>query len=63
MSNTTTKSVTVTARYTTKDLARRFRTTTRTVRRALRSIRNDGQYTRYSVTSKLAERVGEKLAA
>jgi hypothetical protein len=54
---------TVTARYTTKQLAARFRTTTRNVRRALRSIRNDGQYTRYSVTSKLAERVGEKLAA
>jgi DeoR/GlpR family transcriptional regulator of sugar metabolism len=58
---TVTKSAT--ARFTTKQLATRFRTTTRTVRRALRSIRNDGQYTRYNVTSKVAEKVGEVLAA
>jgi DeoR/GlpR family transcriptional regulator of sugar metabolism len=57
-----TKSATA-SRYTTKQLAARFRTTTRTVRRALRSIRNDGQYTRYNVTSKVAEKVGEVLAA
>lgn len=57
----TAKENTTTARFTTKDLARRFKTSTRTVRRALRSIRNDGQYTRYNVTSKQAEKVGEVL--
>jgi DeoR/GlpR family transcriptional regulator of sugar metabolism len=49
--------------FTTNDLAIRFKTTTRIVRRALRSIRNDGKYTRYQVTKKTADKVGELLAA
>jgi transcription initiation factor IIE alpha subunit len=49
--------------FTTKDVAAKFKITTRLVRRILRAMKNDGKYTRYQLTAARVEQIGKQLAA